>query len=345
MVSGNGIHDPFFESLAQRFHIFCFPKRRIHLESSIVLCDIIRRQGKMMRADFCRHRNAFFFCHPHQVYGSFRGTVAQVQVYSGIFCQKDIPCSDDILHRIGNSRKAKFFRTAAFVHDSVFPGVRIFTKVDLLTVGKHFESIFCSKLHRFPIDGRSHDGFSILGNRDASSLRHTFQIRQFFSFFPYCDCSKLDDVHRRFFLCPPVYLFHLFFRVNDRFRVRHGTHRRHSASGCCLPSCLQRFLICQSRVSEMHVQINKSWHDIASFCIQLLHILLSFQTIVYLCVCSHFFDPGSAYQDIAHLISPSQRIQHMSVLNPCFHRVHFPFCIYAHTRRLSYTFLVQSILP
>ena len=89
----------------------------------------------------------------------------------------------------------------------------------------------------------------------------------------------------------------------------------------------------------MYMQIDKTWHHIASGGIQYLNVLLSLQNFCDLFPGSQFFDILSVYQNIIDLIRSGKRIQYMPVLNPCFHSV-FSFLIFYRFPVLFHSILI-----
>ena len=61
----------------------------------------------------------------------------------------------------------------------------------------------------------------------------------------------------------------------------------------------------------MYMQIDKTWHHIASGGIQYLNVLLFLQNFCDLFPGSQFFDILSVYQNIIDLIRSGKRIQYM----------------------------------
>lgn len=71
MIGSDHIHDVIFQSFAKCFYICLAAKRRVHLKVSIILCNIVCRHNKVMRAYFCRHWESIFLClsdHTHTVH-------------------------------------------------------------------------------------------------------------------------------------------------------------------------------------------------------------------------------------------------------------------------------------
>ena len=121
-------------------------------------------------------------------------------------------------------------------------------------------------------------------------------------------------MHFGLFFCPFMHLSHFLFCINNRFCVWHCTDCRDTTSCRRISSCLKRLFIFQSRISQMHMQINKSWHHKTAFRIN--HLIC--------CICNmfcHLYNLFFFHKDIIYPLCFTFRIQHMSILNQNFHYV------------------------
>ena len=300
MVCGNHFHNAIPQSLTQCFHVFLCAEWRIHLVIGIRFFHIVCGQRKVMRTHFCRHPDTFFLCHFYHEHGILCGTMTQMKLCPGIFCQNNISCNNHILHGIGNSRKSQFFCFCIGIHDTSA------YHMDIFAMGKYRNAQTRCLKHTVPIQSGIHDRFSVLADCRTSCLNHSFNIRKFFSLLSLCHRTNLQDMNTAPEFCFVVHIIDNIRIVCYRLCIRHGQHCRISTMRSGLHPGINILFLFKSRIAEMYMHINKSRHHITS--VRIDHTFgfffrKFFSNLFYLLI----FD-----QDICHLIHLCCRIDDMS---------------------------------
>ena len=107
-----------------------------------------------------------------------------------------------------------------------------------------------------------------------------------------------------------------FHVIDNRFCVWHRTDCRHTTRGCCTRTGNDVFLVCQSRITKMYMQINKPRHYIFTLCIDhKMSIFLGFVVICLLAAASHV---NLLYtilfnQYVCDLVQPGCRIDDVTI--------------------------------
>ena len=214
-----------------------------------------------MRADFCSYRKTFFLCLFYHLYAVLCRTVTQMQTHACLLRQKDISCHDDILYGIGNSLHAKAFGFCIRIQHAAIYHINIFT------VRQNCHIIFSGKLHAFPVDLSIHNGFAILTDCRTSGFLHASNICQFFTLLSFCYRTSLQHMNFCYGCSLVSHIIHNIRSVYYRLCIRHRHDRCKTAMSSCFCAGLYIFFIFQSRIAQMHMQINKSGHDITALCV------------------------------------------------------------------------------
>ena len=136
MVCADHVHDIILQTADQCIPVLFGAQGRVHFIVGIIGVHIVRGQCKMVRADLTCHFNPLFFCKFYHADALLGGAVAQMELCPCLFCQNDISCRNDVLHRIADSRQSHLsgmlvLIDAAFTHN-----------IPVLTVGKHRDIVF-----------------------------------------------------------------------------------------------------------------------------------------------------------------------------------------------------------
>ena len=99
----------------------------------------------MMWAYFSCHRQTFFFCQFYHTHAILCRAVAQMQAYSGLFGQQDIPRHNNVLHRVRNACKSEFVCFRIRIHHTTMH------HIDIFAVRKNDKSFLSGCLHTFPV--------------------------------------------------------------------------------------------------------------------------------------------------------------------------------------------------
>ena len=215
----------------------------------------------MMRAYLSCNIQPFLFCKPQHFNTVLGRTMAEMKAHACLLSQQDIPCHDHILHSVGDAFQPQFLRLFIGIHHAAFH------HGDILTVCKDSKTFLFCQVHPFSVQGCIHNRLSVFADGVAPVFRHSPDICQFFSLLTDCDSAKLDHIGERFPLGALHHFFYLHAVIDHRFCVGHSTHSSHAAFYRRPASCRQCLLILQPRISEMYMQIDKTRHDVAPFCI------------------------------------------------------------------------------
>ena len=174
-------------------------------------------------------------------------------------------------------------------------------------------SVLCSLKHTLAIHLSIHDRLSILADRRDSGFHHSLDIRKFLSLLSLRDRANLQYMNAMSALCLLMHIFYNIRIVDNRLRIRHRKHRRISTVCSCRHTGEDILFLLKSRITKMHMHIDKSRHHITSLCLNHAIRLAYFQVFSYLC------DLVLFNSDIRNLIHLRCRIDHMTAFNQYTH--------------------------
>ena len=138
-----------------------------------------------MRTNLCRNMKSLFFCNPYHLYRIFCGTMAQMQLCTGIFTEHNISRNNDILHGIRDTRHTKFFCLGIRIH---YPSVY---HINVLTVCQYRNMIFCCLKHSLAVHFCIHNRFTIFTDCRDSGFYHSLDISKLLAHLSLGDSSNL----------------------------------------------------------------------------------------------------------------------------------------------------------
>ena len=220
---------------------------------------------------------------------------------SRLFCQHNISGNDNIFHSIGNTVHTQFHGFIPLINDTAIHQIDILTMCQNRNVGRR------RNLHGFAIEIGVHHTLAILGDGRDTRLDHAGQIRQFLPCHPLSNASRLQHVHQPCLFGLIMDITDHFCAISHRLRIGHGNNGGISPMRCRARTCDNILLVCQSRVTQMYMQINQSRQYITP--LRINHFILRSR----LQVLSHLADAPFLNIKVQHLIGIRCRVQYMSV--------------------------------
>ena len=211
-----------------------------------------------MRADFRAHPDSVRLRNADHLHGALCRNVAQMEVRACLGCQHQIPGSNDILCRIRDTRKLQPDCVRIVIDHASVHKIPVFA----MCADRNVQLRRHTKcLQR---DQGVHDALPVLGDRGGSGIHHAADIRQFFSLLSFRDSADLHNMNRRKCSCLKPHIIHLVRRIDDRPCVRHRADRRIASARCRLRAGPDILLVGETRIAQMHMQVNQSRHDPAA---------------------------------------------------------------------------------
>ena len=261
----------------------------------------------MMRTYFRTHFKTLLFCKFDHLDGIRCRTMTQMKLCSGFLTEHNISCDNNILHRIRNARHVKFLCLRIRIHNATVD------HIDIFTMCQNRNTVLCCLKHSFTIHLGIHNRLSVFTDRRNSGFNHTLDIRKFLSLL---SLRYGSDLHYMNTVTAGSLCMNIIYNISiiyHRLRIRHGKYR-------CIPTvcsrshtCIDIFLLFKSRITEMHMHINKARHHVISLCLNHTIRLFSLQIL------TNLSDHIILNPYISNFIHLRCRIYHMTAFNQNIH--------------------------
>ena len=181
-----------------------------------------------------------------------------MELCSRILGKQNISRNNCILNRIHNSVKSKLLSPCTRIHYTSCD------KILILTMCKNRDSNLSCKPHCLSVYTCIHNRLSILAECHGSCFVKFLNVCKEFSFLSCRNCCDRKNINFCDILSLIYNILKCIYVVHCRSRIRHRTYRCESTLGCCHRTCSYSLLMFKSRLSEMCIKVNQSWHNHAS---------------------------------------------------------------------------------